>query len=75
MDKKTKKLRLYIVPVVHLVAFGGQVEVEATSKTQARKLARDPDLVFIGDGYDWNRCATIKAQLAAGCKVKEIDSE
>jgi hypothetical protein len=69
------KLKTYIVPVVHLVAFSGEVEIEARSKTEARKLARNPDLAFIGEEYDWDRSTTVSAQLAAGCKATELTEE
>jgi chromosome condensin MukBEF MukE localization factor len=57
-----KKLKTYIVPVVHVVEFGCEVRVEAKNREHAERLARDPAAEVVEEGYDWNRSATVRAR-------------
>ena len=65
-----KRLRRYLVPVIYTYTFGAEVEVEATSARQARKLALDNT----GDsgGLDWDRALLHDTDIGSWMRVKEI---
>lgn len=54
--------RVFVVPVVHYVRFGGEVRVEATSPDEAARLATD-GRNFQTEGYDWSRMEFERAEL------------
>lgn len=62
--------KIYIVPVVHVVEFGLEIEIEAENIAQAKQLALD---VTNGgnDGYDWSRCELKNARIGHWQSVKE----
>jgi hypothetical protein len=69
---KEKKLRTYLVPVVVTYEFGDEVEVEATSMREARKLARNNE--GHSEGLDWDRADLIRTKIGKWQKVEEIKS-
>lgn len=73
--KKTqqpKPLRRFLVPVIVTYEFGDEVEVEATSMREARKLARNNQ--GQSDGLDWDRADLIRTKIGKWQQVEEIKS-
>ena len=62
--------RTFIVPVVHHLTFGVEVQVEAHSLAEARRLAVLPNASIMGDGYDWNRQDFTKATVGGWRKIE-----
>lgn len=67
---KAKRVRRFLVPVIVTYEFGDEVEVEATSMREARKLARNNQ--GQSDGLDWDRADLIRTKIGKWQKVEEI---
>ncbi len=59
------------MPVVHHLAFGCEVRVEAKNLKEAKKLALKSDAEMeSGDSYDWDRQTFTRATLGKWQKIE-----
>lgn len=69
-------LKTYRVPVIHHVAFGCEVEVQARSLAQAKRLAVQASAeVSGGDGYDWDRMNFERAELGDWDPIQIVEED
>lgn len=73
IDLGERKFR-FIVPVVHIMEFGLEVEVEAETLEEAKLLAMSPNAeIASGDGYDWDRQEVIAVRMGYWQEIKKLD--
>ena len=70
MNKQTKYK--FTLPIVHVVEFGMEIEVEASTLAEARKLALDANAEST-EGYDWDRMQFLRSRIGNWQKItKEV---
>jgi hypothetical protein len=72
---RIRRLKTYIVPVVHVLEFGCEVRVQARNRPEASRLALKKDAEMAsGDGYDWDRSELVRTRRGSWDKITEEKS-
>lgn len=64
-------MKTFKVPVVHVCEFGLEVEVQAETAAEAKRLALAGKEIEDGNGYDWSRFELKRIRLGHWQQIEE----